>query len=149
MGKLNLKSEKKLDIHFSMSSMTDIVFLLLIFFMITSSFDNIEGLNLDLPKSSHSQEVSENIKPAYLRFPVKHKNAHKIIKDFWDKNILIGDWYTSPIAPNDTKAEKLGYKKGDCPNAEALSKITLNLPTHINISKKQAQETINNLSAYI
>ncbi|MCP3660711.1 MAG: biopolymer transporter ExbD [Bacteroidetes bacterium] len=62
MDKLNLKSERKIDVHFSMSSMTDIVFLLLIFFMITSSFDNIEGLNLDLPKSSHSKEISEDIK---------------------------------------------------------------------------------------
>lgn len=61
MKKLNLKSENELDVHFSMSSMTDIVFLLLIFFMITSSFDNLEGINVDLPKSSHSKEISENI----------------------------------------------------------------------------------------
>ncbi len=61
MKKLNLKSENELNVHFSMSSMTDIVFLLLIFFMITSSFENLEGINVDLPKSSHSQEISENI----------------------------------------------------------------------------------------
>ncbi len=61
MKKLNLKSENELNVHFSMSSMTDIVFLLLIFFMITSSFENLEGINVDLPKSSYSQEVSENI----------------------------------------------------------------------------------------
>lgn len=93
-------------------------------------------------------KIPENIKPAYLRLPVKHKDAHKIIKSLWSKNILIGDWYTSPIAPDDTKAEKIGYKKGDCPNAEILSKITLNLPTHINISKKQCQKIIDLLSSF-
>lgn len=74
-----------------------------------------------------------------LRFPVLHENAHKIIKKAWRKNILIGDWYTTPIAPHDTKPEKFGYKIGDCPKAEKLAKITLNLPTHINISAKEAK----------
>ncbi|MBU2545269.1 aminotransferase class I/II-fold pyridoxal phosphate-dependent enzyme [Patescibacteria group bacterium] len=94
-------------------------------------------------------KIPENIKPAYLRFPIKHKNAHKIIKNLWQKNILIGDWYTSPIAPNDTKSEKFNYNSSTCPSAEILSKITLNLPTHINISEKQAQEIIRSLDPYI
>ncbi len=94
-------------------------------------------------------KIPENIKPAYLRFPIKHKDAHKIIKNLWQKNILIGDWYTSPIAPNDTKSEKFNYNSSTCPNAEILSKITLNLPTHINISKKQAKEIIRSLDPYI
>ena len=61
MKKINLKTENKLDTSFSMSSMTDILFLLLIFFMVTTSFDNLEGLNIDLPKSSSSIEVNKDI----------------------------------------------------------------------------------------
>lgn len=79
----------------------------------------------------------------FLRFSVKHLKAHQIIKKAWKNNLLIGDWYTSPIAPDDTSLEKLGYKSGSCPKAEKLSKTTLNLPTHINISKKQCQKIIN------
>jgi len=78
----------------------------------------------------------------FLRFTVKHPEAHKIIRKAWRNNLLIGDWYTSPIAPFDTKIEKIGYKSGSCPKAEALSKQTLNLPTHINVSEKQAEEII-------
>jgi len=103
-------------------------------------FKNLKGF--DLPK------ISQNTKPVFLRFAVKHKTALQIIRKFWDNNILIGDWYTSPIAPDDTDLEKLGYKMGSCPNAERLSKITFNLPTHINISKKQAKKIVDFLNSY-
>jgi perosamine synthetase len=79
----------------------------------------------------------------YLRFTVKHPKAHEIIKKAWQSNLLIGDWYNSVIAPIDTKLDKFGYIKGSCPKAEKLSRETLNLPTHINISKDSAEKIIN------
>lgn len=84
----------------------------------------------------------------FLRFPVQHPNAHEIIKKAWAKNILIGDWYTFPIAPDDTQLDKLQYEKGNCPNAERLSQITLNLPTHVRISRKEAYKIIEILKGY-
>jgi len=91
----------------------------------------------------------KNIKHSFLRFTIKHKKAQEIIYQAWNKkNILIGDWYTSPIAPDDTNLEKMSYKIGMCPKAEKLSKITLNLPTHINISLKKAQKIIDFLKEF-
>ena len=90
----------------------------------------------------------EDKKQGYLRFAVKHPKAHEIIKKAWQKNLLIGDWYTTPIAPYDTKLDKMGYSFGSCPKAETLSKITLNLPTHINISKEEAQKIIEFLKKW-
>ncbi|MDO8470519.1 MAG: DegT/DnrJ/EryC1/StrS family aminotransferase, partial [bacterium] len=84
----------------------------------------------------------------FLRFPVLHPNAHEIIRKFWKQNILIGDWYTSPIAPSDTLEESVGYQKGSCPVAERLSSMTLNLPTHIRISRKNAENIISLLNHY-
>lgn len=49
-----LKSKHNVDPMFSMSSMTDIVFLLLIFFMLTSSFITPSGLPVNLPSSKSS-----------------------------------------------------------------------------------------------
>ncbi len=49
---MSLKSRNKVSANFSMSSMTDIVFLLLIFFMITSTLVNPNALKLLLPQSS-------------------------------------------------------------------------------------------------
>jgi len=79
----------------------------------------------------------------FLRFPVKHPDAHEIIRNAWRNNLLIGDWYTSPIAPDDTKLDKVGYKLDSCPEAEKLARQTLNLPTHINISLKKARKIID------
>ena len=47
-----LKRITKADPSFSMSSMTDIVFLLLIFFLVTSTLVNPNALKLLLPKST-------------------------------------------------------------------------------------------------
>jgi perosamine synthetase len=95
-------------------------------------------------------EIIQGSKPSFLRVPVKHVEAHKIIWEAWNKqNILIGDWYTSPIAPEDTKLDKMQYTIGSCPKAERLSKITLNLPTHINIREKEAERIVEFLNKYI
>ncbi len=104
-------------------------------------FENLKNSSFELPK------ISENTKPVFLRFTIKHSQAHKIIKKMWKKNILIGDWYTSPIAPDDTNLDKVGYEPGVCPKAEKLSKQTLNLPTHINISEKEAKKITDFLKA--
>ena len=79
----------------------------------------------------------------FLRFTVKSPEAHKIIEKAWQKNLLIGDWYTTPIAPHDTKLDKMQYAIGSCPQAEKLVKETLNLPTHINVSEKEAQKIVD------
>lgn len=92
----------------------------------------------------------ENRKNIFLRYAIKHPKAHDIIYDAWhNQNILLGDWYTTPIAPFDTKIEEMRYKKGSCKNAEDLAKTTLNLPTHINIKKEDAERIINFLKNYI
>jgi len=83
----------------------------------------------------------------FLRYAVKHPVAHRIVEKAWANNLLIGDWYTTAIAPYDTKMEKMEYVSGSCPVAEKLAKITLNLPTHINISKQDAQKIVDFLKS--
>ena len=48
---MNLRSRNKGSAEFAMSSMTDIVFLLLIFFMLTSTLVTTNALDLVLPQS--------------------------------------------------------------------------------------------------
>lgn len=48
-----IKRSRKPNPNFNMSSMTDIVFLLLIFFMVTSTLVNPNALKLLLPKSTN------------------------------------------------------------------------------------------------
>ena len=49
---MGLKKKSKVNAEFNMSSLTDIIFLLLIFFMLTSSLINPNAINLKLPSSS-------------------------------------------------------------------------------------------------
>lgn len=58
---MNLKSKHKVEAGFSMSSMTDVVFLLLIFFMLTSSFITPSGLQINLPSSKSSEIVMQKV----------------------------------------------------------------------------------------
>ena len=48
-----LKRRAKISPNFSMASMTDVIFLLLIFFMVTSTLINPNALKLLLPKSTN------------------------------------------------------------------------------------------------
>jgi len=105
-------------------------------------FDNLEKSVFILPALPKDREH------IFLRFTVRHPNAHQIIMEAWKRNILIGDWYTTAIAPYDTKMEKLEYYPGNCPKAEELAKQTLNLPTHINISKEEAKVIVDFLKQY-
>jgi len=58
---MDLKSKYKVEATFSMSSMTDVIFLLLIFFMLTSSFITPSGLPVNLPTSKSSNIVLQKV----------------------------------------------------------------------------------------
>ncbi|MEO8252863.1 MAG: biopolymer transporter ExbD [Flavobacterium sp.] len=58
---MNLRGRNKVSAEFNMSSMTDIVFLLLIFFMITSTMVTTNALDLVLPKAKGKTDSNKNI----------------------------------------------------------------------------------------
>lgn len=59
---MKVRNRKKVDATFNMSSMTDIVFLLLIFFIVLSTFVSPPGVPVDLPKASNADVVPEATK---------------------------------------------------------------------------------------
>lgn len=60
---MGLKKRAKVSAEFSMSSLTDIIFLLLIFFMLTSTLVAPNALNLKLPGKSNTTSVSNKSIP--------------------------------------------------------------------------------------
>jgi len=105
-------------------------------------YNELKDTSFELPPNLDDR------KQTFLRLTIKHPKAHQIIKKAWSKNLLIGDWYTIPIAPHDTKLDKMKYEMGSCPKAEKLAREVFNLPTHINISKKEAGTIVNFLKKY-
>lgn len=77
---MNLQSRNKVEASFSMASMTDLIFLLLIFFMLTSSFVTPSGLPVNLPTAKAStiemQKVSVTVTKD-LQFFVNEKRVTK------------------------------------------------------------------------
>ncbi|BDS10799.1 ExbD/TolR family protein [Aureispira anguillae] len=58
---MGLKKRTKVSAEFNMSSLTDIIFLLLIFFMLTSSLVSPTAINLKLPNSSKSTPSKQKV----------------------------------------------------------------------------------------
>ncbi|HEY4644031.1 MAG TPA: biopolymer transporter ExbD [Bacteroidota bacterium] len=56
---MNFKSDQKLLTVFSVSSLTDVVFLLLIFFLLSSSFVFQPGIKVQLPKAETGEQQSD------------------------------------------------------------------------------------------
>jgi biopolymer transport protein ExbD len=82
---MNLGSKNKVDAGFSMSSMTDIIFLLLIFFMLTSNFITPSGLPVSLPTSKSSnivmQKVSVTVTPDLQYFVNDKRSTFQNLKN--------------------------------------------------------------------
>jgi biopolymer transport protein ExbD len=91
---MNLQSRNKVDPAFSMASMTDLIFLLLIFFMLTSSFITPSGLPVNLPSSVAStievQKVSITVTKD-LQFYVNDKKVTKATLEGELKSRLAGN----------------------------------------------------------
>jgi len=75
---MDIKPKNKIDPSFSLSSMTDIIFLLLIFFMLTSNFVTPSGLPVNLPSSKTSTIVMQRVSVTItddLRYFVNDKRS--------------------------------------------------------------------------
>lgn len=97
-------------------------------------FEALKGSMFVLPPTPEGRDQ------IFLRFTLRHDNAAKIIKKAWAQNLLLGDWYRTPVDPFDTLPETVGYKKGSGPNAESFAGKMINLPTHINISEAEVNK---------
>mgnify|MGYP001181643834 FL=1 len=97
---MSLKSQNKINPNFSMSSMTDVVFLLLIFFMLTSTLVTTNALKITLPTSSaepiKQQTISVSITED-LRYFINNDPIEKIFLESkiresvnsFDNNVLV------------------------------------------------------------
>ena len=73
-----IRSKNKVSTNFSMSSMTDIVFLLLIFFVITSTLISPNALKLLLPKSSSKTLSKQTISVSITKELEYYENQDKV-----------------------------------------------------------------------
>ncbi|MDP6908947.1 MAG: biopolymer transporter ExbD, partial [Flavobacteriales bacterium] len=73
---MGLRTRNKVSPNFNMSSMTDIVFLLLIFFMLTSTLVTTNALDLVLPSSK-----AKSVKKQTVSVSIDKKLNHYVDQD--------------------------------------------------------------------
>ena len=63
---MNLRPSKKADVDLNITPLIDVVFLLLIFFMVSTTFDRSSEINITLPQASeeYTQAKPESVKVA-------------------------------------------------------------------------------------
>lgn len=93
-----------------------------------------------LDKRIISEKLNDKINSSSnLRFPIFIKNRKNLIEFLKKENIFVSDiWNDAPIAPR-KYLSKTSYKMGECQNSEYISERIVNLPTHRNVSKKDAK----------
>ncbi|OGH64230.1 MAG: hypothetical protein A2821_04025 [Candidatus Magasanikbacteria bacterium RIFCSPHIGHO2_01_FULL_41_23] len=83
-------------------------------------------------------QINDN-QGAWLRFPLEVTNPIQLKHKALKSRIILGDWYSSPVAPIDSSSESAKYMAGSCPNAERISKHIINLPTDQFLSEEDLQ----------
>ncbi len=85
---MNLRGRNKVTPDFNMSSMTDIVFLLLIFFMIASTLVSAEAIDLLLPKSTSKTTQTKNVSVSVDKDVNYYVDLKKVSKDNLEAEVL-------------------------------------------------------------
>lgn len=84
-----------------------------------------------------------------VRFPILVKNRKSLIEFLKSEGVYVSDvWYDAPIAP-EGYLKLTNYKKGSCPVSEKVSAEIVNLPTHINISDRDAVYIANKINEWL
>lgn len=85
---MDIRGRNKVTPEFNMSSMTDIVFLLLIFFMIASTLVSAEAIDLLLPKSSSKTTQTKNVSVSVNKRVQYFVNLKQVPKNNLESEIL-------------------------------------------------------------
>mgnify|MGYP001174615290 FL=1 len=94
---MNLSSKNKPNPNFSMSSMTDLIFILLIFFLVTSSSSSIDFLPIDIPSSENAKEIQKE--DINIIVTIKRDVSCKTFQYILNNNVYCG-WDEAGIALN-------------------------------------------------
>lgn len=85
---MNLKGRNKVDPSFNMSSMTDIVFLLLIFFMLTSTLVTVSAIDVLLPKAGGKTENQTSVAVSITNDSFFYIDKTKVSSNNLEREIL-------------------------------------------------------------
>lgn len=119
-------------------------------YLAKSRFDNLSTLIAHRRNiaSIYAARLDKSVLPSFsieqlslsnnLRFPIFINNREGLIEYLERNKVFVSDiWYDAPVSPQ-KYLNLTNYQWGQCPEAEKASSRIVNLPTHINVSEKEA-----------
>ena len=120
---MSLKRQTDMMATFSMASMTDVIFLLLVFFMVTSTFVFPTALEVDLPQSSQQTPL----KPTTRMF-IDAEGSYYVSADGADPVPVAQDslaLFISAIAPADSLGAVAVYADAAVPYGKVVDVLNI------------------------
>jgi len=121
---MGLKKRTKVNPEFSMSSLTDIIFLLLIFFMLTSSLTSPNTQNIDRPVSNSKTPSPRNVHLALDEEGIYYVDGEETSRDYLEEKLL----------------ERINEERIENKEKNIMTEVTIVL----NVSKDETTGTIVN-----
>ena len=85
---MDFKGRNKITPEFSMSSMTDIVFLLLIFFMLASTLVSVNAIDILLPKASGKTENKKSVAVSIKKYLSYYIDQRRVGESVLESELL-------------------------------------------------------------
>lgn len=83
---------------------------------------------------------------SWLRYPVRVAQPAAVRLQARRYHMVLGDWYNTPVAPADVRADSVGYVPGSCPRAEVASREIVNLPTYPKLTDAECERVVTFLA---
>ena len=100
----------------------------------------------------HLNHISIGLPPEtsepLIRFSIHVEDPHGLYYWAKKKNIILGNWYSNVIDPKGVDMNRVGYKKGTCPNAEYHAPTIINLPSAPVLEEKEIMKVIETVKGY-
>jgi len=109
---------------------------------LTKALSNIDGITV--------LEEPENQRPVYQMYTIQLNNekTRNALQDYLTKNGIMTKIAFSPIHLKTAYIKEYGYKEGDLPMTEAISKKVLTLPFYANLTKKNLKLMISTIEKF-
>jgi len=96
---------------------------------------------------SPEPHVDPNAEPVFICYPLQVAAKARLLSEARKNSVEMGDWFSSPVHPlPEQEWEAVGYAKGACPVAEAVSQRVVTLPCHSGVTHREANRTLGFLA---
>jgi hypothetical protein len=97
----------------------------------------------------YSRLLDTDLKGSLLRYPLAVDDPSVVRLNLQMVDVIAGNWYNYPIIPRGIDLKKLQYHIGTCPNTEYIMEHMINLPTGIDVDKRDVEKIVNIVKGHL